>query len=294
MKKVSSFLLGLSLAVTCACVTAAQEKSQGNASIPKVLQITREFTKPGKAGMVHDKAESAFVQAMSRAKWPTRYLGMTSLSGKQRALFLTSYASFEAWEQDNAAVAKNSALSAELDRASMADGELLDSIDQGVFVFNEELSLRPRPDLSQMRYLEISVYHVRPGHNKDWNDLVKTVKSAYEKAVPDAHWGVFGQFYGGEGGTYLVLTARKSLSEVDRSFLDSKQFQAAMGEDGMKKLDELVAVTIESSQHNLFAFNPRMSYVQDEWIKADPEFWKPKTVTAPTAKPATEDKKAKP
>jgi hypothetical protein len=292
MNKFSRTLLAVSLGITCSCVVAAQDKP----AIPKVLQITREFTKPGKAGMVHDKAESAFVQAMARAKWPTHYIGMTSLSGKQRALFLTQYESFEAWEKDAAAVEKNAALSASLDRAGMADGELLDSIDQGVFVFNEELSLRPRPDLSPMRYLDISGYHVRPGHGKDWNDIVKMVKSAYEKAVPEAHWGVFAQYYGGDGGTYLVLTARKSLSEVDQGFLDSKQFHAAMGEDGMKKLDELVAVAIESSTHNLFAFNPSMSYVADEWIKNYPDFWKPKASTTPAAaaKPATEDQKVKP
>jgi hypothetical protein len=294
MNKLTRFLLGLSLAITSTCVAAAQEKPQGNVSIPKVLQITREFTKPGKAGMVHDKAESAFVQAMSRAKWPTHYLGMTSLSGKQRALFLTRYESFEAWEKDSAAVEKNSTLSAALDRAGMADGELLDSMDQGVFVFNEELSLRPKADISLMRYMEISVFHVRPGHDKGWNDLVKVVKAAYEKAVPEAHWGTFQQIYGGEGGTYLVLTAHKSLSEVDHGFQEDKQFEAAMGEDGMKKLDELFAASVESSQQQLFAFNPRMSYVADEWIKADPDFWKPKAAAASAAKPATEDKTAKP
>ena len=295
MNRFSRTLLAMSLGVSCSCIVAAQEKSAGSSSIPRVLQITREFTKPGKAGMMHDKAESAFVQAMSRAKSPTHYIGMTSLSGKPRALFLTQFESFDAWEKDNQAVEKNAALSAALDRASMADGELLDSIDQGVFVFNEELSLRPRPDLSQMRYLDISAYHVRPGHNKDWTEIVKMVKNAYEKAVPEAHWGVFAQFYGGEGGTYLVLTARKSLTEIDRSFLDTKQFRATMGEDGMKKLDELVAVSIESSLHNLFAFNPRMSYVADEWIKND-DFWKPKAAAMPAAaaKSATEDKKAKP
>jgi hypothetical protein len=294
MNKFSRCLLGLSLVVTWSCMTAAQEKSQGNASIPKVLQITREYTKPGKAGMVHDKAESAFVQAMSRAKWPTHYLAMTSLSGKARALFLTSYASFEAWEQDNSAVEKNTALSAALDRASMADGELLDSVDQGVFVFRDELSLRPMADISQMRYLEVSVYHVRPGHDREWNEVVKMVKAAYEKGVPDAHWGAFEQVYGGDEGTFLVLTARKTLAEIDRGFQEDKQFEAAMGEEGMKKLDELYGASVESSLHQLFAFNPRMSYVADEWIKADPDFWKPKPVTAPAAKPTAEDKKAKP
>ena len=275
MNKLSRFLLGLSLVLACCCITAAQEKSQAN-SIPKVLQITREYTKPGRAGNVHEAAESAFVQAAARAKWPTHYLAMTSLSGKQRALFLTSYASLEAWEKDTAAVAKNPTLSAALDAASVADGEQLDSIDQGVFVFNEEMSLRPVADLSQMRFMELSIYRVRPGHEREWSEAVKMVKAAYEKGVPGSHWGVFNQVYGGEGGSYLVLTSRKTLAEVDHGFqVEDKQFEAAIGADGMKKLDELIAASVESSLHQLFSFNPHMSYVADEWIKADPDFWKP-------------------
>ena len=276
MNKLSRFLLGLSLVLTCSCITAAQEKSQASPSIPRVLQITREFTKPGKAGFVHDASESAFVQAMARAKWPTHYLGMTSLSGKQRALFLTSFASFEAWEKDNAAVQKNSTLAPAIEAATVADGAQLDSIDQAVFVFNDEISLRPMADLSQMRYMEVSLYHVRPGHGREWNELVKLVKAAYEKGVPGSHWGVFEQVFGGDGGSYLVLTARKTLAEVDHGFqVENKQFEAAMGAEGMKKLEELAAASIESEQHQLFAFNPHMSYVADEWIKADPDFWKP-------------------
>jgi len=48
-----------------------------------------------------------------------------------------------------------------------------------------------------------------------------------------------------------------------------------MGPDGMKKLGELVSASVESSQHQLFSFNAHMSYVDDAWIKADPDFWKP-------------------
>lgn len=294
MKKVSSFLLGLSLAVTCACVTAAQENSPGNASIPKVLQITREFVKPGKAGMAHDKAEDAFVDAMRRAKWPTYYLGMNSLSGKSRALFLTWYDSFEAWQKDGDATQKNAALSSALDRASMADGELLESIDQGVFYFHEEMSLRPRPDLSQMRYMELIVFHVRSGKGKEWDEVGKMFKAGYEKGVPDAHWGMFEQVYGGDGGTYLVLVSHKSLAGIDQEFVHDKQFEAAMGEDNMKKLDELLAASVESWQKQLFAFNPHMSYVKEEWIKADPGFWKPKAAATSATKAPAEEKKAKP
>jgi hypothetical protein len=182
----------------------------------------------------------------------------------------------EAWEKDAAAVAKNPTLSAAVEAASVADGAELESVDQGVFVFNEEMSLRPVADLSPMRFMETSIYRVRPGHEREWTEAVKMVKAAYEKGVPGAHWGVFNQVYGGEGGSYLVLTSRKTLAEVDHAFqVEDKQFEAAIGADGMKKLDELIAASVESSLHQLFAFNPHMSYVADEWIKADPDFWKP-------------------
>jgi hypothetical protein len=291
MLKLSRCILGVFLAASCASFVAAQEMSQSSMSLPKVLQITREYTKPGKSGMVHQRTESAFVQAMTRANWPTHYLGMTSLSGKQRALFFTRYESFEAWEKDNMAVAKNRALSEALDRAGEADGQLLDEMDQGVFVFRPEMSLRPMADISHMRYLEISSFHVRPGHEAEWSEVVKMVKAAYEKAVPTSHWGMYEQVYGGEGGTYLVLTARKTLAEIDRAEEENKQFEAAMGED-MKRLNELFGSCVNTSQSQLFAFNPQMSYVEDEWIKADPEFWKPKA--APAAKLAAEPKKAQP
>lgn len=291
MKRIASTLLGMSLALGCACIASAQENTSGNAPRPKVLQITREFVKPGKAGMAHDKAESAFVQAESRAKWPTHYVGMTSLTGKARALFFTFYDSFEAWQKDTDAVAKNATLSATLDRAAVADGELLESLDQGVFTFNEEMSLRALRDTSQVRFLEIFTFHVRPGHDREWREVVKMVKAAYEKAVPESHWGTYEQIYGGDDGTFLILTGRKSLSELDRVEAESKKFSAAMGEDGMKKLEELLAAAVASSQSQLFAINPKMSYVADEWIKADPDFWKPKAAMAPAPKPAADDKK---
>jgi hypothetical protein len=294
MRKRSRLLVALSLAATFTCMTAAQEMSSGSASIPKVLQITREFIKPGKSGMAHDKSEGAFVSAMSRAKWPTHYTAMTSLSGKSRALYLTSYESFDAWQKDSDAVAKNSTLTASLDRALMADGELLDSVDQGVFYFHDEMSLRPRADLSEMRYMAITSFHVRAGKEKQWAEVVKLAKAAYEKGIPEAHWGMFKQVYGGDAGTYLMLASHKSLAEIDKAFAGGDRFEAAMGEDGMKKLNDLYAECCEVAQQQLFAFSAEQSYVKDEWIKADPSFWKPKATTAAVPKAPAEDKKAKP
>jgi hypothetical protein len=65
-----------------------------------------------------------------------------------------------------------------------------------------------------------------------------------------------------------------------------------MGEDGMKKLNELETAAIESRQSNLFAFNPKMSYPPDAWVKADPDFWKPKAKAPAAAPKATPEKPA--
>ena len=290
MNSLSRMVLSASLAFGCCCVVSGQESSSG--SIPKVLQVTREFTKPGKAGTVHDKAESAFVQAMARAKWPTHYIGMTSLTGKQRALFLTQYDSFEAWEKDTANVAKNASLAASLDRAAFNDGDLLDSMDQAAFYYRESMSLRPMTDISKMRYLDVMVFKIRAGKAREWEELVKLAKEGYGKGDPQAHWGTFELVYGGDAGTYLVLTARKSLAEVDRGFSMEKEMMAAIGEANGKRMDELFASCVESLQTQLFAFNPSMSYPAEEWIKSDPDFWKPKATNtmAPAKKPAMDGK----
>src|SRR6185312_16540679 len=181
---------------------------------PKVMQIIREFVKPGKAGAAHEKGESAFVQAFARAKWPTHYFAATAVTGRSRALFFVGYDSFEAWEKDSLATQKNAALSTALDRASANDGDLLSDTDTSVLTFNEEQSLRAAVDIAHMRYFEISLYRVRAGHRGEWNDLVKLVKAAYEK-LPDVHWAMYQAMFGQEDLTYVVFIPRKSATEID-------------------------------------------------------------------------------
>jgi hypothetical protein len=284
-------LLSVGMSIGISTIAFGQEKPASampaTGMPPKVLTVVREYTKPGKAGTTHEKAESAFVQAMSQAKWPSRYLAVESLSGKSRALFLTGYESFDAWEKDFLAMQKNKTLSAALDRAALADGELLTEMDSAVLTFHEEYSLRPQVDIAHSRYFEITVFQVRHGHDKDWDEIVKLVTAAYGK-IPDAHWATYAAVYGAPDTTYVIFNPMKSASEIDKGLTENKDFEAAMGENGMKRLSELSAAAIESSQTNLFVFNPRMSYPPDEWVKADPEFWKTKAGAAPAMKKAAE------
>src|ERR1700744_5578520 len=169
MKKLTMLSLGLCLLSIGSGIASAQE----NMGPPKVLVIQREFLKPGKAGSTHEKSESAFVRAMTAAKWPTHYFGMDSLSGPSRSLFFVGYPSFEAWEKDNLATQKNATLSAAFDRASNADGELLSLYESSTSVYREDMSLRAPANIAQMRYFEITQFVVRPGHERDFETLAK-------------------------------------------------------------------------------------------------------------------------
>jgi hypothetical protein len=285
MKKITPLSVGLCLLFIGSNIASAQE----NMGPPKVLVIMREYLKPGRAGSMHEKTESAFVHAMTAAKWPTHYFGMDSLSGPSRSLFFVGYPSFEAWEKDNLATQKNATLSAAFDRASIADGDLLTSYESSTSVYREDMSLRAPADIAHMRYFEITQFVVRPGHEKEFEALAKMYVDGYGKAVPEAHWATFERQYGAStgastGDVFLVLNPMKSLAEVDSGFADSKKFDDSMSQSDKKKLAELTAASIESVQTNLFTFNPRESYPADEWIKAD-SFWKPKTTTS-APKPA--------
>jgi hypothetical protein len=286
MSKISPILLGMSLALAGGTIAAAQDAAP---ALPKVLQITREFLKPGKSGTAHDKSEAAFVAAMNRNKIQGHYIALNSMSGKSRALYITRYPSFEAWEADNKTVEKNTALTAELDRDMVADGELLDGLDQAVFTYNEELSYHPHSDLSHARYFELTMFHVRAGHGKEWRQTVKMYQDACDKANNGAHWAAYDMVFGAEGGAVMVLSARDSMKQIDEMMAGGKKFVEAMGgEDGMQKFDELSGQAIDSMRTELFAINPRQSYAEEAWIKDDPDFWKPKK-SAPetaTAKPA--------
>jgi len=290
MKRFTELLLMSPLVIGCMGTVAAQEMSEGMHQPPKVLNILREFTKPGKAGMSHEKTESAFVEMMTASKWPTHYLAVDSMSGKPRTLFLTAYPSFEAMEKDIKAIEKNTALLAKLDHAGVVDGELLSDTDAGDFAYREDLSLRGGTDIPHMRYFEISLFHIKPGHDKDWETLVKMYQTAFEK-IPDVHWAMYEAIYGQADSSFVIFNPMKSLSEVDRGFAEGKQMETAMGEEGMKKLRELTAETVESSQTNLFAFNPRISYIDEDWIKADPDFWKPKAAHAAAKKEEKKEEK---
>jgi hypothetical protein len=291
IRKPAAFCLAF-LCIAFAPVLSLSAQTSAMDGPPKVLVLNREYLKPGKGGMAHERSEAAFVKAMTDAKQPTHYFALDSMSGPTRSLFLSGYPSFAAWEQDNAMVAKNKTLAGAIDHATVADGDLLSSYDVSVLMLREDMSVN-RPSINKARYFELSLYIIRPGKQREWEELVKMYMDGFKKVAPDAHWSTFELVYGTPtptpgGGAFLVANPMDSLSDTDKGFGDFTKFAAALGPSGMKKLSELTEASVLSTTTNLFAINPRMSYPPEAWVTAEPDFWKPKPAPMPKkAAPAT-------
>jgi hypothetical protein len=283
--KFSPILLGLSLAVAASLPAAAQDASAATtASTPKYLQVIVEYTKPGKGGMAHDKTEGAFVQAMRKAKFPLHYTAYNAISGRARAIYLGAFNSFDEWQQANK-IYDAPAVASEFERINGADGELLNEAHTLIFSSDPELSYHSKTPGPQNRYLEADIVQVRPGHGKDFEDLMKLYMAAFDKAGTTQHWGAYLMEYGESIGEYVFLTASNSEAEIDQRFSEDPKIGAALSDDDKKKIRELRSASIETERVELYSANPAQSYVTDDYIQADPGFWKPKTA-APASKPA--------
>ena len=284
MKKISLYS---TLLVSLVAFPLRAAETPGPGAPPKVLQIYREEVKVGKAP-AHIKVEKGFVAAMAKANWPTHYLAMTTVTGPSEAWFLTGYSSFAAWEKDRDDTDKNKALTADLDRLVEKDGELLTNGRSLVAVLREDLSAGGPVDVAKMRYFRLLTFRVRPGHESDFQDSVKIVRSAYEKAKVDLPWAVYQISGGMPGPTFMILLPMKSMSEIDASIARAGAIREAEGPENEKVLAKLASDGYAMVESNVFAFNPAMSYPSKEFVARDPEFWTPK----PEAKAAAPAKKA--
>lgn len=281
MKKLSLYS---TLLVSLVAFPLRAAESPGPNAPPKVLQIYREEVKVGKAP-AHVKVEKGFVAAMARADWPTHYLAMTTVTGPSEAWFLTGYPSFAAWEKDREDTDKNTALTADLDRLVEKDGELLTNGRSLVAFLREDLSAGGPVDIAKMRYFRLLTFRVRPGHESDFQDSVKIVRSAYEKAKIELPWAVYQISGGMPGPTFMILLPMKSISEIDASISRAGAIREAEGPENEKSLAKMASDGFATVESNVFAFSPAMSYPSKEFVARDPEFWTPKK-EAKTAAPA--------
>lgn len=263
------------------CAQSASDSS-------KVLVINREVTKPGRDGASHEATEAAFVRAVQANKANIHYIALTSVSGQNRALFLSGYPSLAAFEEERKGLSA-AALTA-MDKAMVADGDLLSEQTTSVLIRRDDLSTNVSGPPVGMRMMEITQFVVKPGHEHEFDELAKMYVDAV-KDIPEMHWTTYEMTYGspimGAGGSvYVVLTALKSGADADAEFAAGKRVDEALGEEKGKKMSELASASIQSEMTNLFVVSPKMSIPTDAMVAAEPDFWRPKAMASAAKKTA--------
>ena len=285
--RLAPVVFGLALLGLVASPLRAQEQNQNPNQRMSQPTAQMEMTKPAailviykedvKAGRVqsHDDLEANFARAYAKVPGAQHYLAMNSLSGPNEAWFMQPYNSLEEVQKESQASDQApTAVKANIRR--IASGEVDELTNQVAIttVYREDLSYNfDVSNLPKTRYIEVVTYRVRTGHENDFMEAAKLVRSTYEKANIPMEWATYEVFAGAPAGTFYVFRALDSLAKADPTNREKMQaFGQALGTDGEKRLNQLVTDGIAMREVNLYAFNPKTSFAPPEFAAAD-SFW---------------------
>lgn len=251
---------------------AQQEAGQVH-SPSKYIYLSNVELKPNQ-GDAFAKLESDEIQAMRTANAPSHYVGMWSITGGSRVLFLHGFDSFADMQKAHDATGAMSKLEETLKTDNAAEAPLIANRLSSIYSYEKDLSLGAPIDLSKMRFMRIILFHVRSGHEQDWEHTVKLMIKAYQSSIPEARWAMFEKMYGvGSDNTYMLATPMETLSVVDVMRENGKKFRDSVGEDQLQMLRKSLSAAVESSESDLFAFGPSISYAPASWLTSSPDFW---------------------
>jgi hypothetical protein len=253
---------------------------------PAVLQILRESLKEGRSA-AHRKVESDWARTFRKAKFPYHYIALEAMTGAGNEVwFLEAYPSFAAIEESDKLI-QSGALKSETEMLDARDGELRSNSRSLIAVYRKEMSYHPeRSNLGKSRYMTVTTFRVKLGHEADFMAGSKLFQNAYEKINFPRGMAAYQVIGGAPAGMFLFVEPLEGLKAMDSMPETQKALSEAMGEE-WGRLMKGAGDVFTSIENSFFRISPQMSYVSKETEDADPAFWRPK---APMAKPVGDAK----
>jgi hypothetical protein len=272
----------ITAAFTAYAVSAGAQSSLPT-SQPNYLTIIREEVKLGRAAE-HERIEAGWPAAYEKAKSPDYYLAYVSTTGRGEAWYITPFDSHKAMGDSMKRESDDAVLAAELKRLQRADADVLNSLTIMQVMARKDLSLGAFPDISKTRFVEITIFRVRPGHERGFEEAAKAYGSAAKRSAPDTSYRVYQVMAGIPGPTYLVFSSTQSFAEFDRAAQQDTDIMKRMSQEERNTLEKFSAEGLVNTETQRFRVDPAMSYVPKEIRASDPAFWLPKK---PAARPTT-------
>jgi len=254
---------------------------------PAVLQILRESLKEGRSA-AHRKVEADWARTFRKAKFPYHYLALEAMTGAGNEVwFLEAYPSFAAMEESDQLI-NSGVLKSETEMLDARDGELRTNSRSLIAVYRKDLSFHPeRSNIGKSRYVGVTTFRIKLGHEADFMAGSKIFQKAYEKINYPLGMSAYQVIGGAPDGMILFIEMLESLKTMDSMPATRKALTEAMGMEEFGRLMKGAGDVFNSIENSFLRISPQMSYVSKETEEADPAFWRPK---APMAKPAAEAK----
>jgi hypothetical protein len=282
MKKWFCSVAGLSFALAGCPAAFAQTAA---VPPPNILNVETINIKPDMDGP-YDKIASEYPELSEQLKDQTHVLGMEALTGSPRAIYLSGFDSFEAFQKSEEWLAGDAATDAKFDAMDAREAPYISEEHHTVWHYRPDLSNNVAgADIPHSHYWEVIIFHMRPGHDEQFKELTKLYRDANLKSGQNIPWSSYEGMMG-VTDAYLVLVPMTSLKDEDAGLAHQKDFDAALGDQGKDRMNKLTEENVASVEDNLWMVDPDWSYVEKSWIDADPQYWGGEPATNSTHKPA--------
>jgi hypothetical protein len=283
MKKWFCSVAGLSLALAGSLAVHAQTPP---VPPPNILDVEMINLKPDLDGP-YDKVASEYPALSEQLKDPTHVLAMEALTGTPRAIYLSGYDSFEALQKSEEWLIGDAATDAKFDAQDAREAPYISEVHHTIWHYRPDLSNNVTgADIPHSHYWEVMIFHMRSGHAEQFEELTKLYCDANLKIGQNTPWSAYEGMMG-VTDAYLVLVPMTSLKDEDTALAHKKQFGAALGDEGKRRINKLSEENVTSVEDNLWMVNPEWSYVEKSWIESDPQYWSSEPAARPAPKHAT-------
>ena len=246
---------------------------------PAYLTIVREEVKLGR-GAEHTRIEAGWPAAFAKAKSPSSYLALASLTGPDEVWFTIPFASNAAVAEEFKRQDADPVLSAELARLARADAEVLTGHTVVQAVARPDLTIGAFPDVAKQRFWQITTFRVKPGHRADFEAAAKAYGVAAQRAEPKTSYRMYELIAGAPGLTFFAFSSVESYAQFDDLRAAGDKTAQGFTAEERATLQKFSAEGLVSSETNRFRLDPAMSYVSRETRAQDPAFWMPKKQVA--------------
>jgi len=273
------------------------ESSSGVTEPPKLLLLVHQQIRFGKESE-RAKLGVAIKRACDRISVPNSWIDLESVTGMTEALSFDPFDSFEQIEKAGMSWSQIFAGHSEIARLQEEIRAVVSSERTVIAVRRDDLGYRVNSiNLAQARAMRVLEVRLNPGHENDVVDAFQTLAAAYEKMNSDTPWVVYQVNVGMPSPSFLVFVPMAALRQNDDLLARRNALQAAEGEEGSQRLQQIAREAYASTESNIYVVSPEMSHVPKEFAAENPEFWLqgPASESAKPAanKAATKEPKAK-